>query len=93
MRMKELPGDVKIYSSSPVFTKASVPKNLLSAHATKPGVWGMLIVQSGALTYSILGDSVESIRLEAGDAGVIEPTVRHFVTPEGEVEFFVEFYK
>ena len=91
--MKKLPGHVEKYSSSPVFTEASVPKNLLSAHATKQGVWGKLIVRRGALTYTILGDRDESTRLESGDAGVIEPTVRHFVTPEGEVEFFVEFYK
>jgi len=90
--MKALPDDVSKYSSSPVFTEASVPKNLLSAHATKQGVWGKLIVKSGALTYTILGDREEAVRLEAGDFGVIEPTVRHFVQPEGAVEFFVEFY-
>jgi len=91
--MKALPGDVKKYSRSPVFTEAGVPKKLLSAHATKPGVWGRLIVRSGALTYTILGDRQESVRLETGETGVIEPTVRHFVRPEGAVEFFVEFYK
>ena len=91
--MKKLPANVQKYANSPVFTEATVPMNLLSAHATKAGVWGKLIVKSGALTYTILTDPQEIIRLEAGDFGVIEPDTLHFVTPEGAVEFCVEFYK
>ena len=67
--------------------KQGITSKILADHAVASvGVWGVVI---------LTGDSSkdESIRLEAGDAGVIEPTVRHFVTPEDKVEFFVEFYK
>jgi tellurite resistance-related uncharacterized protein len=91
--MKSLPTHVEKYANSPEFAETTIPKNLLSEHATKQGVWGRLVVKSGALTYTILGDTQESIRLEGGDFGVIEPTTGHFVKPDGAVTFLIEFYR
>ena len=87
--MKQLPDSVEKYSSSPVFSEESIPNNLCSAHATKAGVWGRIVVKRGALTYTILGTPEEAIHLTPGVYGIIEPETPHFVTPEAEVEFQV----
>jgi tellurite resistance-related uncharacterized protein len=88
--MKQLPEDVRAYRRTASFTEATVPKGLLSSHRTASGVWAKIHVEKGELVYTIGG---ESYRLKPGLPGIVEPEVKHFVTPEGQVEFFVEFYK
>ena len=50
-------------------------------------------MKRGALTYTILSAPEEAIHLTPGEDGIIEPETPHFVTPEAEVEFQVEFYR
>ena len=87
-----LPADVSAYKQTPVFTERSVPAGLTKDHATKEGVWGVIHVQSGRLRYDIpsLG---ESHILDEDQPGIIEPQRSHFVTPQGPVRFYVEFYR
>ncbi len=88
----ELPANVKPYKKTPVFTEQSVPAGLLKDHATRPDVWGVINVLAGELRYEIPSLS-ECHILEEGTSGVIEPQRPHFVTPQGPVRFFVEFYR
>ena len=91
--MKSLPDSVTPYKMTPVFTEVTLPDGLRNDHATKAGVWGLIHVAAGRLHY-VISDSSEAIELAPGDQpGVIEPEVRHRVTPIGDVRFCVEFHR
>lgn len=93
---RQLPPDALPYRRTPTFTEATVPAGLLKAHATKDGVWGLIHVESGRLTYRITDPrrpASESV-LEAGsEPGIVEPTILHEVEPKGPVCFHVEFHR
>ncbi|MEM7361068.1 MAG: DUF1971 domain-containing protein [Pseudomonadota bacterium] len=91
--MKSLPENVTAYKRTPSFTTDTVPKGLLRAHKTKAGTWGKINVERGKLLYRILEPEIEEVLLSDQRYGVVEPTVLHEVAPQGEVEFYVEFYK
>ncbi len=91
--MKQLPSDVVPYKRTPIFDEQSVPKGLLKEHQTKESVWGKIIILDGKLQYTINEPENESIILDSGNVGIVEPTIRHEVRPLGKVRFFVEFYK
>ena len=93
MSRQRLPGYVRPYRKTPEFTGATVPDGLLRDHATKAGVWGLIHVAEGRLLYEIAGRG-EAVELTAGGPpGVVEPEVRHKVTPIGVVRFHVEFWR
>lgn len=91
--MKTLPNDVVAYQRTPEFTEQSVPAGLLHSHTTKAGVWGKIVVVEGMLTYRILEPAVEELLLSPELHGVVEPTIKHEVAPQGGVRFYVEFYR
>ncbi len=87
-----LPDGLRKHGETRVFTADTVPAALLNSHDTRPGVWGKLMVLSGALDYILAGPPEVASRVEAGDFAVIEPTVLHRVGLVGPVEFKVEFH-
>ena len=89
--MKTLPSGAVAYKRTPVFTSETTPEALLHDHRTKAGTWGLIQVERGTLQYTIEGK--ESHILTPGSPGVVEPQVTHYVTPLGDVAFFVEFYR
>lgn len=89
----ELPADMVPYSRSADFDETTVPARLLAEHSTKSGVWGVLHVLAGALTYVVEPPLAREVLVKAGDTAVIVPEVKHRVQPEGTVRFFVEFYR
>ena len=91
--MKPLPDNAAPYKRTPTFTEVTLPQALRRDHATKAGVWGVIHVEQGRLRYEI-ADTGETIELTAGDdRGIVEPEVRHRVTPVGDVRFYVEFHR
>lgn len=88
-----LPGNVRKYAETPVFTEKSIPKKLLDLHHTKPGVWGRIVVLEGQLDYIIPGSPDQLYRLSPEKHGIIRPTELHRVAPVGAVRFKVEFFK
>lgn len=90
--MKQLPTNVISYKRTREFDEKSVPLALLKDHQTKAGVWGKIIVLEGCLSYSVKSFPPETILIKEGEFGVVEPTVLHFVKPEGKVRFYVEFF-
>lgn len=90
--MAELPDHVRAFRKTDVFSETSVPAGLLRDHATKEGVWGLIEVISGELSYAVPERGLDVI-LRPGAPGVIEPAVKHRVKPLGEVEFTVEFWR
>jgi tellurite resistance-related uncharacterized protein len=91
-----LPASLVPYRRTPEFTALTVPKGLLQAHSTRPGVWGLIHVVEGALTYRVVDvtRSPGERRLTADvPPGVVEPGILHEVQPEGAVRFYVEFHR
>lgn len=91
--MKELPDNVQSYKKTNIFDENTVPAGLLKDHSTKANVWGKVTVIKGKLLYTIISNAVEEIELTPDKYGVVEPEVKHFIKPLGQVEFFVEFLK
>ena len=88
----ELPADVTAYKRTPDFTEATIPAGLLRNHATKTGTWGKIHVLDGMLDYTVQEPSIRHFELQAGDIGIIAPTMLHNVAAQGSVHFYVEFY-
>lgn len=89
--MTALPKGVEPYARSPEFTAKTVPAKLLSAHDLKPGTWGRLNVKAGQVTYNLEGSEAEGVTIEAGQAHIIPPEERHYITVSEGTEFFIEF--
>lgn len=95
MPFATLPDFVRPYRRTAVFTQDTVPTALLKSHATKEGVWALIHVTEGNLVYRITDprrDGAQCV-LTSDVTGVIEPTIRHEVEPQGSVRFFVEFHQ
>jgi tellurite resistance-related uncharacterized protein len=90
---REMPDGHRAYRRTPVFTEDSVPKALLAAHTTKPGVWALIHVSRGQLEYRIHEPFDGQEVLTRAAPGVVLPEVLHHVKPLGPVEFHVEFWK
>ena len=91
--MKALPTNAIPYRRTPEFNEGSVPKGLLRSHRTNPGVWGKIVVLEGNLSYRVLEPEFAEHRLDPEHHGIVEPTVRHEVRPQGSVRFYVQFYR
>jgi tellurite methyltransferase len=90
--VRTIPHTKRPYKRTALFTEDTVPEGLKKDHATKEDVWAKINVVQGRLLYEVTDHGV-SYELDVDMVGVIEPTVRHRVTPLGTVKFFVEFYK
>lgn len=91
-----LPSDARAYRRTDVFDEASLPKGLLKAHSTKPGVWGLIHVLEGRLAYRVTDPArarFERILHPEAPPGVVEPAILHEVEPLGPVRFYVEFLR
>ena len=91
-----LPGDVRSYHRTAIFTRETVPAALLKAHSTKQGVWGLIHVLEGALRYVIVDErraATEAILVADGPPGVGEPEILHHVEPLEAARFCVEFHR
>ncbi len=90
--MSRLPETVEEYSRSRAFAETTTPANFQKHHATRPGVWGRLVMESGAMAFEWEADA-QRLALNAGDTVVIPPETPHRVILGGPVSFFVEFYR
>ncbi len=91
--MRSIPDHCQPYKKTPVFTQDTIPAGLLKAHQTKAGTWGKIVIMEGKLAYRVLQAPAENHVLNPRQPGVVEPEVLHEVQPEGEVKFYVEFYR
>lgn len=91
-----LPEGLECYKRTDTFTENTVPKGLLNDHSTKPGVWGLIKVESGSLSYQVTDprrEPFETVLAPERAPGIVEPTILHHVAPLGSVRFHVEFYR
>ncbi len=90
--MKPSPEGLAPYGRATIFSETTVPAGLTKDHATKSGVWGVIHVTVGRLHYTI-PPREEAHKLTPGVDGIIEPEVKHHVTPLGAVTFYVESWR
>lgn len=89
---RQLPKGAVKHKETKRFTADTVPAALTKNHDTKPGVWGLICVDAGALDLSI-GDPVsETLHIAAGENGVINPQEVHKVALQPDAKFHIEFY-
>lgn len=92
-----IPAGYTSHKRTPTFDYASVPDGLKAAHATKAGVWGLIVVEKGEVHYTIDKTSDEanaSFTLTPDVPGVVAPTELHHVRLEDDdTRFHVEFYR
>jgi tellurite resistance-related uncharacterized protein len=92
----ELPDNVVLLRSTPIFTANTLPAALRENHCTKEGSWGRIRILSGQLRYQVCdprrASSTRIVSLNS-EPVIIEPTILHRVEPIGEVEFQVEFWR
>lgn len=86
-----LPAGLELARTTDEFDEHTVPAGLLRDHRVAAGVWGRLIVRSGALQFGF-GDDPE-FGVAAGDSVVIPPARLHHVALVGPVRFVVEFHR
>jgi tellurite methyltransferase len=88
--MPAIPDGVQEYRRSATFTEDNVPAGLLREHGTKPGVWALIVVESGQLDYTF-ESPLRTFLLGPERPGIIPPEVPHHVSVIGPVRFHVEF--
>ncbi len=88
-----LPTGLVLQRTTPIFTEDTVPEGLLRTHRVADGVWGRLIVRSGALGFVFEDSNDETLTVTAGNSLVIAPGRLHHVIISGPVEFAVEFHR
>lgn len=92
----ELPADVVLVRTTDVFDQDHHPAGLLRAHRVADGVWGRLVVASGALTFEFddaAGGGGGPHRVGEGASIVIPPVRPHHLVFDGPVTFTIEFYR
>lgn len=88
-----IPAGYTSHKRTPTFDYASVPDGLKAAHATKAGVWGLIVVEQGEVHYTI-DEANAAFTLTPDVPGVVAPTELHHVRLEDdETRFHVEFYR
>jgi tellurite resistance-related uncharacterized protein len=99
----ELPDGLELVRTTGEFDETSVPGGLLSAHRIASGVWGRLVVRSGALVVVVEDDPAraagappdreERRTVGGGESVVIPPGLVHHVEMVGPVAFRIEFHR
>ena len=87
-----LPAGAVHVRSTPEFDATSTPPGLRRAHQIAEGVWGVLRVLAGTVTF-VLEESGTAIAVAAGDHHVIEPESRHHVVVADDARFVVDFHR
>lgn len=94
--MPVLPTDVLEVRRTRTFTELDMPAGLRATHTTRADTWGRIVVERGYLRYEIVDEDDEPLDgwvLRPGVDGIIAPAQPHRVTPNGEVAFFVAFFR
>lgn len=88
-----LPPDVVLVRTTEVFDEQQHPPGLRRAHRVAEGVWGRLVVRTGALGFVFDDDPDHPRRVVAGAHQVIPPGRLHHIEFDGRVSFVIEFHR
>jgi tellurite resistance-related uncharacterized protein len=81
------------YRTTKVFDAVTLPRAITEEHRTKAGVWGIVRVLEGALTYRVLSPPSET-RISPTRPGRVLPEQPHRLEPDPGASFRlqIEFY-
>jgi tellurite resistance-related uncharacterized protein len=88
-----LPPGLELVRTTRVFDEETVPAGLLGAHRIAEGVWGRLVVHTGAIGFAFEDDDTPPRHVAAGGSQVIPPGRPHHLVLEGPATFIVEFHR
>jgi len=85
------PPEVPPYKRTRTFTAESLPAGLRADHRTRAGVWGRVVVESGAVELVFDGPPERRARCLPGCPGDIPPQEPHRLDGDGPFSLYVEF--
>lgn len=88
----EMPVSLVLIGSAEPFSQDTLPAGLRRSHRTAAGVWGLLRVASGAVSFRLEVSPPLELVLTAGSSQPIPPEVLHDLTVTGPVWLTVEFW-
>ncbi len=88
-----LPDGLDHVRTTDVFDEATAPAGLRRAHRVAEGVWGRLVVHSGALRFGFDDEPGRMHLVGAGGTVVIPPGRFHHVELGEPVTFAIEFHR
>ncbi|MFV0461686.1 MAG: DUF1971 domain-containing protein [Nostocoides sp.] len=92
MRIGELPESVEWVRETPRWTAEQVPTGLRGAHQVASGVWGLLRVHAGEVTF-VEEESGDRHLVPTGGELVIRSDMPHHVEPSAAAVMSVAFYR
>lgn len=88
-----LPRDAKPYRTIGPFDATTLPSGLRRTHDLASGVWGVLELLEGRITFVWEDGNEEWIELASSDQLVIPPKVPHHVESEGSFLVRITFFR
>lgn len=89
----QIPNGYELARTTPTFDNDSVPAGLLNAHRVADGVWGRLVVHTGALDFVFDDHAESSVSISAGEHVIIPPARPHHLEFDQAASFAIEFYR
>lgn len=89
----QLPDGLEHVRTTDTFDVTTVPAGLLRAHRVADGVWGRLVVHTGAVTFVFDDEPDHPITAGAGDTVAIPPGRQHHLELDQPATFAVEFHR
>jgi tellurite resistance-related uncharacterized protein len=87
----ELPEDMQVVGSSPVWDERNGPLELRRSHRVGCGTWGRLTVHEGRLRFTAQTEPPVDVVLETHSTQAIPPELAHDIEPLGAVRFSIEW--
>ena len=88
-----MPEGLELVRTTAVWENDTVPAGVLSGHRVADGVWGQLVVRSGAVGFVFEDEPDVTIHVGTGGRVVIPPGRFHHVVLEEPASFVVEFFR
>jgi tellurite resistance-related uncharacterized protein len=89
----EMPEGLELVRTTALWDEETVPAGVLSGHRVADGVWGQLVVRSGAVGFVFEDEPDVTIQVSTDGKVVIPPGRFHHVSLQGPATFVVEFYR
>jgi len=87
----ELPEDMQVVGSSPVWDERNGPLELRRSHRVARDTWGRLTVHEGRLRFTAQTEPPLDVVLETHSTQAIPPELAHDIEPVGAARFSIEW--
>ncbi len=91
-REPAMPANASVYRTLGPFTAETIPKGLWREHNLKAGVWALLTVEQGQISFCWDDAASGSHLLESGAQIIVPPLVPHHLEESGSVTIGLSFW-